>query len=298
MNSEQQKRLGRIERQLASTTEGLVVSQDWDHRLVTVNVGGTEQTMTWVGPAPWRGDSVRVTSAAGRPFCELIMGAAQGTVVSSAGGFTTATGDDSVSYTYVHLSSTAPTSGQRVRLDHAGRCVPAGVYSVEPADSEFVPPTAPPTPGGSGTRTQTFNPTDSGDWYHSGGSWVSQTPTISVNHSGYYFYGTQIADTIPDSAAIVSASIALAELWDNVPGTGSIMGSHGYSVKPGFAPGLSGSVGVNNSGVYSILGFAAALKTGAAYGIGFYRGDGAPGTGYRAYGSYTQSGAITITWTV
>jgi hypothetical protein len=50
-------------------------------------------------------------------------------------------------------------------------------------------------------------------------------------------------------------------------------------------------VSINSGGTFSIMAVANALKTGAAYGVGFQKE-----TGYRAFASSASSGAITIKW--
>jgi hypothetical protein len=116
---------------------------------------------------------------------------------------------------------------------------------------------------------------------------------ISTTRYGYYFYGRQIANTIPDSASIVSARIALAEVWDKVPGVASQLGVHGYASRPAGGPlGLTGAVGVTGGGSIGLtMTQANMLKTGSAFGVGF-----AQGTGWRRFDRYVRSGTLTITW--
>ena len=275
----------RIQRQLAevaagtsATSTGLVVEQDWDNGFVTVNIGGTEQRMQWVGSAPWVGDRVRVVSAGGSVFCMAVYGTALGTVITTSGGRATVVGDDSVEYVYPHVGS-APANGARVRLDHAGRGVPAGTYSVEPADSEFVPPPPPPAPpGGSGSAW--FNPAWSGNWRP---GFAGSAVEISSSRMGMYGYGTQIRDTVPDSATVVVAQLHLAQNWDNYPGVNNSMGLHGFNGLPGSASNadLAGVYGVpGGSRAVDITGaIADALKVGSALGVGFRSGS----TGYRRW---------------
>ena len=288
----------RIQRQIAevaagraATTKGLVVSQDWDNGFVTVNVGGTEQRMEWALSAPWPGDTVRVVSAGGSVFCVAVYGPALGTVVTSAGGLTAVTGDDSVVYTYPHVG-VAPSDGSRVRLDHAGRGILAGEYSVEPEDSEFVPlPPAPsPSPGGGGE--QWFNPAWSGNWRP---GFSGSAAEVSDSRMGMYGYGTQIRDTIPDAATISTAELHLVQNWDNVPGVASSMGVHGHYGQPGSADNgsLFGTFPVTGgTRVVDISGaIADGLKTGTNFGVGFRSG-----SGWRQYAAAPTSGRIFIRW--
>ncbi|ANJ26827.1 hypothetical protein [Agromyces aureus] len=298
------KRLGeaaaRAEQQLAQGASDMSVGQCVTVNdasvppMVQVNLGGGVQWMPYTGARPWPGERVLVGYLGRKPVCHgPIYGHPLGTVVSVASGIVTVTGDDGQTYRYSCAFADTLSTSNRVAMHHAARQV-IHRMSAEPPGSTFTPPPEPPPV--SVVQTRTFSPIDSGDWYYSGSRWYGQEPTISENHAGFYFYGTQIADTIPDTATIISATMWLVELWDNVPGTPSQLGSHGNPTKPGFAPGLSGSLTVNNTGNYDVSSFANALKTGAQFGLGFYRGNGSPGTGYRAYGTYAQSGAITITW--
>lgn len=286
-----QRQIAEVAAGRSAASEGVVVSQDWDNRLVTVNVGGSEYTLKWAGAAPWPGDTVRVLSNGGTVHCVAVWGAALGTVVSASGGLATVTGDDSVSYRYPHLGS-APSAGQRVRLDHAGRAVLSGVYSVEPEASEFVAPSAPPAPSG-GVREQWFNPAWSGNWRP---GFAGSAVEVSSSRMGMYGYGTQIRDTVADTATVTVAQLHLTQNWDNVPGVNSSMGTHSFNGAPGSADNgaLSGSYSVpGGSRVVDLLGSVAdALKTGSALGVGFRSGS----YGWRQYAAAPGSGRIFMRW--
>ena len=284
-----------IQRQFAAlgppskATEGVVVEQDWDNWNVTVNVGGTEQRMKWVGTAPWPGDKVRVVSEGGTVYCLGVYGPAMGTVQSSAGGFATVLADNSVTYTYPHVGA-APSNGSRVRLDYAGRGVLAGTYPVEPADSEFTRPAAPPV--GRGGEAW-FTPAWSGNWRP---GFAGSAVEVSSSRMGMYGFGTQIRDTIPDSASVTVAQLHLVQNWDNVPGVASSMGTHGHNGAPGSADNgsLSGTYPVaGGSRVVNLVGtIANQLKTGAALGVGFRSGS----SGWRQYAASPGSGRIFMRW--
>jgi hypothetical protein len=273
----------------AAATEGVVIDQDWDNGIVTVNVGGTEQRMKWASSPPWPGDRVRIVSAGGAVFCVPVWGAPLGTVQFTGSGGAVVLGDDAVTYTYPHLGA-APADGARVRLDHAGRCVLSGVYAVEPADSEFVPAPAPPAAGGGEAW---FNPAWSGNWRP---GFSGSAVEISSTRVGLYGYGTQIRDTIPDSATVLVADLHLTQNWDNVPGVASSMGTHGFDGSPGSATNanLSGTYSVaGGSRVVNLLGTVAdGLKTGSALGVGFRSGS----SGWRQYGAAPGSGRIFMKW--
>ena len=285
----------RIQRQIselgppAKATEGLVVAQDWDNWNVTVNVGGTEQRMKWVGTAPWPGDKVRVVSEGGSVYCMGVYGPALGTVQSTGSGFATVLADNSVTYTYPHVG-TAPSDGSRVRIDFAGRGILAGEYPVEPSDSEFVRPSAPPAAGGGEAW---FSPAWSGNWRP---GFAGAEVEISTSRVGLYGYGTQIRDTIPDTATLLVAQLHLVQNWDNVPGVSSDMGTHGFDGAPGSADNssLSGSYAVaGGNQVVNLLGAVAdGLKVGSALGVGFRSG----ASGWRQYAAAPTSGRVFIRW--
>lgn len=277
---------------LASAALGRVVSQDWDNGLVTVTVGGSEQRIGWEGSPPWPGDIVRIKSEGGSVACVAVYGASLGTVQSSGSGVAVVLGDDGETYTYPHLGA-APAAAARVRIDHAGRCIPSGSYTVEPADSEYVIPNAPPPPTGGSGGEAWFNPAWSGNWRP---GYSGSAVEISSTRMGMYGYGTQIRDTIPDSSTILTAQLHLVQNWDNVPGTNSSMGTHGFDGPPGSA------ANANLSGLYSIPGgsravdligtVADALKTGSALGVGFRSG----AFGWRQYAAAPGSGRIYMRW--
>lgn len=273
-----------------SSTQGVVDSQDWDNRLVTVNTGGAVQTVGWAGPAPWPGDTVRLVSLGGSSWCELVEGAPLGSVTSVGSGRATVAADDGRSYTYPYLG-TVPGVSDRVALDHARRLV-LGAISAEPEASEFVPRVAPATRPT--VRKQWFAPTWSGNYR--GGVFQNPQVSISTTRTGFYGYGTQIRDTIPGSASIRVARLVLSENYDQVPGVASSMGLHGHITRPGSADNSS------LSGAYSVPGLElditgsviAAFISGAAYGVGFRSG----ASGFREYGAAPGSGRIYVEWSV
>lgn len=281
----------------AKSMVGTVIGVDFATSTVTVDTAGVVQQLPWAGTAPFDGARVRVHRLGQQSFCTLAAeGATYGTVDSVAGSVATVFGTDGKTYRYPYPFDASLSAGHVVALDHSRRLVLFRVSSTPggPVDGED-PPVVPvkATPPSSKRVTRVFKPVASWNWYADGGRWDSQAVEISVSRSGYYFYGTQIDNTIPDSATILSARVYLSEVWDRVPGVPSLMGVHGYSARPGSGPlGLSGAVPVSGGGSHSLtLAQANALKDGAAYGIGF-----AQNTGWRRFDSYVRSGAITITW--
>lgn len=269
--------------------DAVCVASDWDAGFVTVNIGGAEQVMSWVGSAPYPGDRVRVLTLGMKPVAVVQHGAPSGTVVSASSTLATVNGDDGRTYVYPFRVGDAIVPGDRVRLDHAGRCV-ALEYTEEPPGSEYEPPPAPPA---AAVKARWFYPTDSGNYRF--GSYVSQFAEVSENRAAYYWYGTQIASSIPDNATVTRAEIRLVEVWDELPGVVSRLATHtdASSVHSGAAPALSGAITVSGGGTINIASYANALKTGAAYGVGF-----PAGFGWRRFDSAAKSGAIYMEWSV
>lgn len=287
--SDLEKRLFDLKQGKAATTEGTVTELSWSDRLATVNFGGTTQDMPWAGDSPWVGSTVRMLTAGGRPFCVAVWGSPLGEVTAVASNIATVAGDDGVTYSYPYVAGAAVAAGNRVALDHARKLV-LGRLSTDAA--VVIPDVPPAPPSGSSRKTQTFNPVNSGNWWSSGGRYDGQMVEVSDGRSGYYFYGRQIADTIPNSATLISASINLTETRDFVPGEPSKLGLHTMA-QPVAPPAAitGGFIDVRGSGPVDIGSFAPYLRDGSAFGVGFLQGNG-----YRTFAPYSSSGAITITW--
>lgn len=268
--------------------EAVCVSVDWPAQLAVVNVGGVERVMPWAGPAPWPGDTVRVVTAGQVPVCWVTHGSPMGTVLSASSELATVAGDDGRTYAYPFRVGDALAPGDRVRLDHVGRMV-LGEYTDEPPGIEYVTPAAPPAASG-GSRT--FYPTDSGNYYL-GTSYKSQYVEVSSQRSAFYWYGRQIANSIPDGATVTIARLKLVELWDKATLAASHLGTHAdpSAAHGPSAPTLSGSIDVTSGGTINILPFAAALRDGDAFGVGF-----ALGYGWRRFDTGARSGAIYMEW--
>lgn len=271
----------------SDTTEGYCEDLDWPNFLATINIGGARQIMPWAGVPPWPGDRVRVVYGARKPVCWAVYGASQGTVVSVAANVATVTGDDGKTYTYP--TAVTVTSGNRVRLDHGGHLVTA-IYPGDPIQPAYTPPAAPPAQAGGSV---TFRPTDSGNYR--GGVYQGSYVEISDTRTAAYWYGTQIADTIPNGATITRAVLQLVERWDKIPGTPSQLGTHTQATRGG-VPALVGALNAFGSGLMDLMPngdttIPDRLKTGAAYGVGFRAG-----FGWRQFDTSAGSGAITIDW--
>lgn len=289
VQGENERRFAELGRRGAESAEGQVTATAYSSRLVTVDTGGVEQPMRWQGSAPKRGDRVRVFWVGGQPVCQTVAGVALGTVASVGTNVVTVTGDDGLSYTYPHAFGAAYSAGQRVALNHDAEVVLFRL-STDPTAKAPATPTQAPV---SGSVTRTFYPIDSCNWWSSGGRWDAPYAEVSVSRSGYYFYGNQIRNTIPNSATVTSVRIVLRELWDRVPGVPSQLGVHASGFRPVSGPlALTGSVPVSGSGTFPLTAaMGDALKTGSARGVGF-----AQNTGWRRFDGFSRSGALTITW--
>jgi hypothetical protein len=178
------------------------------------------------------------------------------------------------------------SAGQVVKLGAAndGYFVYA-IMSTSPAA-----PTPPPAPGGGGgTQTQIFMPTDAGSY---GSRWWTNQVYSSDSNIGAWFYGSQIADTIPDGATIqsIEINISIYSLSYQAPN----FGVHGSASKPGGAVGLSLVTGVSIASGFIGLptSFGDYLKANVG-GVGINHG------GYAILNSLASdpaSGALRIRW--
>lgn len=263
-----QQRLYELGQGRADSTEGICTAVDWAAGEAVVNTNGQERRARFAGEPPWPGDRVRVVQAGvGNLVCVTIYGAPMGTVITTASGLATVQGDDDATYQYPYRG-TAPANGARVRIDHAGRCIPPGAYSVEPPGSTFTTPDAPPAVGGAATFTASW----SGSWRYD----VYDSAGIESSFSrvaGFGFSST-VADTIPDTATVKRAELQLTLDWNRSGSSTDIrFGSHGFGDAPGVlsAGSLSGSLFVPQGVLaVNVLAFADALKTGAVKGFGIY----------------------------
>lgn len=275
----------------ADATEALVTAVDFPTRTVTVNANGITRAAPWAGPAPWIGDRVRLVQAGvGNVFAVLIEGAPMGTVITTSGGVATVTGDDSVQYKYPHLGD-APSNGARVRLDHAGHCVAAGSYEV---DGESGDGSGGGTPPPTGLRSAWFSPSWSAGWRL--GSYATNQVETSYNRVAGWGFGTTVADTIPDAAAIRKAELHLIINWDRSGSNDPVnAGVHGYGDQPNVLTtgDISGSVMIGRGvTIVDVRGVADLFKTGAARGFGIR-----PDSSYwLQYGAAPNSGRLYMEW--
>lgn len=153
---------------------------------------------------------------------------------------------------------------------------------------------APPTPGGQPSQTtfrQTFSAADSGSFQN--GRWWTNLVYASASNRSAFFYGSKIADTIPDGAAIDSVRVFLSPTRDS--GNRPRIGTHGYASNPGGSPTINNlvSLGTATGWVDLPTSFGDALKTGSQLGVGF---NGAGYAIFRGTQQDGQAGALDIAW--
>lgn len=226
-------------------------------------VGGTALIL---GPTVLKGDSGTVASA---PSANLV-------AVATDGG----------TITVPYASGLTLSIGQRVKLGSwSGGGFVYAVISTTP-----VPNTPPVTPVPSGgTFSQTFLARDSGS-YRSG--WWTNDVWASDNNTGAWFHGSAIADTIPDSAAILDIKLYMSP--SQAYGYAPNIGYHGSPTKPGgnISPGGTSAIGVSSGWVSIPASIGDYLKTtpgGIAVNHGGYNI-------FRSIQSDASSGALSITW--
>lgn len=139
-----------------------------------------------------------------------------------------------------------------------------------------------------------FRATDSGSYDNSYDSWFQNDVWASVHANGAWFYGSSIADTIPDGATVTAVRLYAPEFY-SVGGAASI-GTHTLTSKSD-ALTVSSAVPVNGGGWLGLpTSFGDALKTGAAWGVGTIQGNFFHK--YRGRASDAQSGLLHIEWSI
>lgn len=217
----------------------------------------------------------------------LIMGPAaikpeSGTVQSVGGGFVTLQTSIGTTVTCPYDGGiSTPSAGQTMKLFWHG-----GAFAM--LESTSPPPAAPPpAPVASATNhDQTFYAHDAGS-YGSGRWWTPQV-WASDSNVGAWFYGTQIADTIPATAAVSSIQVFVPGVTQ-ISGSAPNFGVHAYTTKPGGAPTISSPTPVAIAPGWvnlPVATFANFLKNGGgAYGIGVAHG------GYNIFPDLAHDGA-------
>jgi len=167
--------------------------------------------------------------------------------------------------------------------------------------STYVPPDKVDA-GGSAARQKTlvFRAVSSGTQNGSGdtgtGNFWSDDVWCGASTIGSWFYGKQIADSIPDNAVIDQVQLYVKETVNSFPGSLATIGTHTSQSKSGSVT-VSGSATIaRGTGWRDLpLSYGDLLKTGAAYGVGTRHGGKHVFAGRR---STAQSGQLRITFTV
>ena len=172
---------------------------DDDRRALVDFAGGRVPAYILSGMAPVVNEAVWVQIVDGVAYVHgpTVPRPDEGTIVSATAGdaiVTTTVGDVPASYE----SGIPLGAGDIVRLVWG----PSGAWILG-VTVEAAPPVIPPDPGGGGgRRTVEFTALDSGS-FQAGYGWRTNDVWSSASNYGAWFYGTQIMDTIPDSAVIV-----------------------------------------------------------------------------------------------
>ena len=265
---------------------------------VTVNLaGGSVNAICVSGQFPAVGDSVIVLQVGDSMIClGAIPKPAHGIVVAAAsGGRVSVKADDGVTYSvnYNHLYTPAVNDHVKLDWDLIGGFVVGPLAAAPTGDPNLIVPSGPTVPPDTRTsHSATFYPTDSGTW--NGTRYFTNDVYCGDNTLGAYFYGTQIADTIPDNATITAIAVYLDETTNYYPGSLATIGTHGLPSKSG-APVTGDAVAVSAGTGWKGLpnAFGGVLMTGAAYGLATDHG------GYHIFApkGVGNSGALTINWT-
>ena len=261
---------------------------DEDRRAVVDFSGGRVPAHVLFGvPMPNESVWVGIVNGVAYTFGATTPKPDQATVFTASAGVATITTDigaDPIPAAYDDAALTV-TSGDIVRImwSQSGPWILGVTVDAGPS-------TPPPTPGGGGgARTIEFTAIDSGSW-QAGYGWRTSDVWSSANNKGCWFYGTQIADTIPDAATITAAQIYLPS---PIRLTGARpFGRHAYAAKPGGEPSISATsmLGGTSGWVDIPTTLIDHLKTNVG-GLGFDLG------GYNIWPGGGQSGTVRVTYT-
>lgn len=271
---------------------------------VSANTDGTVMVDFGEGPVqvysagfytPLPGDSVRVIKL---DTFTLMLGPV---VQDPAYGRVTATGTPKLTVQYAdgstemlfYMSSAypSPAVNDDVKIDRASGSMIMGKVTGVPV-SGYLPPLAPV--GAPKSFAVDFRATDSGSYDHSYGSWFQNDVWASVHANGVWFYGSTIADTIPDGATITAVRMYAPEFY--TVGGPTAIGTHTLTSKSA-PPTVSSAVTVTGGGWLTLpTSFGDVLKTGTAWGVGTITGDYFHKFRGRAYDA--QSGMLHIEWSI
>ncbi|WP_431785384.1 hypothetical protein [Microbacterium maritypicum] len=185
---------------------------------------------------------------------------------------------------------TAPTSGALVGISWSETPFVIGVLSVQPATPEPVP-----NPGGGSLRSATFQAIDTGSTDRTQARWWTGQPRAGNSTFGAWFYGTQIRDTIPAGATLVSLQFFAS--WQQRRGADPRFALHDQAFKAGLPTFGAYTAWAPGDGwqtpPMADAWFAALKAGGSSLGVGLNQG------GDNIFSSRAQnawSGALSITW--
>lgn len=242
------------------------------------------------GYIPVVGESVRIWSvgnqhllfpAGPRPNVGTVM-----TVSATLASVSTSVGTLSMPF-----AGTAPASGDRVGIVWSED----GPWCTSKLSSTVAPPGPVPDPGTGTVRSATFQVIDSGSTDRSQVRWWTGQPRAGNSTYGAWFYGTQIRDTIPAGATLVSLEFFVS--WHQRSGAAPRFALHDSPTRWGI-PGYGAYTAWNPDGGWQTPPMAAAwfagLKAGGSFfGVGLNQG------GDNIFSSRAQdamTGALRISW--
>lgn len=185
---------------------------------------------------------------------------------------------------------TLPTSGQTIAIGWPGP-VCLGALSTQP-----IAPPVPPDPGGGGVTVKEalFRAIDAGSTDRGPARWWQAQPWASNTTFGAWFYGSQIKDTIPSGAQLVSMEMYINRVQDSGDPPRFTLHTDGWK---GGVPGMSAYVAWDPpngwNAVPSAGWFGSLIAGGPYWGIGLNQG------GFNKFAALTQdglSGALRIKW--
>jgi hypothetical protein len=228
----------------------------------------------------------------GQAICLGVIPRSQTGKVSAApsGGTLQFTGDDNYVKRIAYDSTITFALNDRVLVDWSSGGFAYAKLSADPItlDPTVVPP--PVVVPGSGEKSLTFNPNNSGTWSQTYGKWQTSDVWCSDSTLGAWFYAG-IADTIPDGATILEIRVYVDAF--QTQGSNPTIGVHNLGAPVG-APLVTNAVAVPGGTGWKSLPTSSGdlLKAGAWVGIGTNHG------GYHKWNraGVNNSGALFIRW--
>lgn len=212
-----------------------------------------------------------------------------GTVMTTVGADLVTVQTMAGTYTMPFIG-TAPTSGELVGISWSEVPYVIGALSVQPDSPDPVP-----NPGGGELRSATFQTIDAGSTDRTQARWWTGQPRAGNSTYGAWFYGTQIRDTIPAGASLVSLEFFAS--WQQRSGSAPRFALHDQAYKagvPGFGAYTEWVPGNDWQTPPMADAWFAALKAGGtSLGVGLNQG------GNNIFSSRAQNamtGALRISW--